>query len=156
MSKNSRPVFRSKFEEMVWNDLLDRNHKGEYEPHKIDYIVPESYKRYTPDIVLDNGICIECKGWFPLKDRKKMIFVRSSNPHLDIRFIFMDADVKIRKNSPTTLGTWATNHRFLWARDTIPEGWINEEANQCKKRTVESVDHRIFVGSRYGPYSYWR
>jgi hypothetical protein len=154
MSKNSRPTFRSKFEGRVYDDLLERNHSGSYEPHKIDYIVPETYRTYTPDIVLDNGICIECKGWFPLKDRKKMVFVRSSNPTLDIRFIFMDADVKIRKNSPTTLGTWATNHSFMWARETIPESWINEKETQT--RTQQEVDHRIYFGSRYGPYSEWR
>ena len=154
MSKNSRPTFRSKFEGSVYDDLIERNHLGFYEAHKIRYVVPETYRTYTPDIVLDNGILIECKGWFPLKDRKKMVFVRSSNPTLDIRFVFMDADVKIRKNSPTTLGKWATNHSFMWARETIPESWVNEK--ETHRRTQEEVDHRIYFGSRYGPYSTWR
>jgi hypothetical protein len=154
MSKNSRPTFRSKFEGSVYDDLIERNHLGFYESHKIRYVVPETYRTYTPDIVLDNGILIECKGWFPLKDRKKMVFVRSSNPTLDIRFVFMDADVKIRKNSPTTLGKWATNHNFMWARETIPESWVNEK--ETHRRTQEEVDHRIYFGSRYGPYSTWR
>jgi len=154
MSKNLRPVFRSKFEETVYEDLMHREIKAEYEPFKIDYAVPETWRSYTPDLVLPNGICVECKGWFPLKDRKKMIFVRSSNPELDIRLLFMDADVRIKKHSKTTLGNWATKNHFMWARDTVPQSWMNEKEDLCKERTYEEVDHRIYFKSRYGPYSW--
>ena len=152
MSKNSRLTFRSKFEEMIYEDLSNREIKAEYEPFKIDYTVPESYRKYTPDFVLENGICIECKGWFPLDERKKMIFVRSSNPDLDIRFVFMDADVKIKKRSPTTLGDWATKHRFMWARETVPKSWVDEEKNKLKNIDRREVDHRLYL-SRYGAYA---
>ena len=152
MSKNSRLIFRSKFEEMIYEDLSHREIKAEYEPFKIDYTVPESYRKYTPDFVLENGICIECKGWFPLDERKKMIFVRSSNPDLDIRFVFMDADVKIKKRSPTTLGDWATKHRFMWARETVPKSWVDEEKNKLKNIDRREVDHRLYL-SRYGAYA---
>lgn len=154
MSKNSRPVFRSKFEETVYEDLLHREVTAQYEPFKVEYTVPEIYKNYTPDFVLSNGICVECKGWFPLSDRKKMLFVRSSNPNLDIRFVFMDASVKIRKQSKTTLGDWADLHHFKWARETVPLAWINEKESTCKNRDFTEVDHRIYLASRYGPYSW--
>ena len=152
MSKNSRLIFRSKFEEMIYEDLSHREIKAEYEPFKIDYTVPESYRKYTPDFVLENGICVECKGWFPLDDRKKMIFVRSSNPHLDIRFVFMDADVRIKKSSYTTLGDWATKHKFMWARETVPKSWVNEKKNKLKNIDRREVDHRLYL-SRYGAYA---
>ena len=152
--KKSRPVFRSKFEEMVYEDLAHREIRMEYEPFKIDYTFPESYKRYTPDIVLENGIVIECKGWFPLDARKKMIFVRSSNPHLDIRFVFMDADHRLQKKSSTTLGEWATKHAFMWARETVPKSWVNEKTGLLKDRSWRDVDHRRYF-SRYGPYASW-
>ena len=152
--KNSHLAFRSKFEEMVYEDMSHREIKAEYEPFKIDYTIPESYKRYTPDFVLENGICIECKGWFPLKDRKKMIFVRSSHPTLDIRFIFMDADVKIRKGSKKTIGMWATDNEFMWARETIPQSWVNEKEDAHKERTHRDVDHRLYLKGKYGDYSW--
>ena len=150
--KNSHLAFRSKFEEMVHEDMSHREIKAEYEPFKIDYTIPEAYKRYTPDFVLENGICIECKGWFPLDARKKMIFVRSSNPHLDIRFVFMDADHRLQKKSSTTLGEWATKHKFMWARETVPQSWVDEKESICKERDHREVDHRIYF-SHYGPYS---
>ena len=155
MSKNSHQTFRSKFEEDVFNKVLEKDPKSIYEPFRIKYTVPENFRNYTPDIVLSNGICIECKGWFPLKDRQKMIFVRSSNPHLDIRLVFMDSNVKIGKRSPTTYGKWATKNDFMWARDTIPGSWIHEERREVNK-TYKDFDHRNYIGSRYGPYSHWR
>jgi len=152
MSKKSLPAFRSKFEEMVYEDLSHREIKAEYEPFKIDYTIPESYKKYTPDFVLENGICIECKGWFPLDARKKMIFVRSSNPHLDIRFVFMDADTRLKKNSSTTLGQWATKHKFMWARETVPKSWVDEKESRNKDGDRSEADHRLYF-SRYGAYA---
>lgn len=155
MSKNSRQTFRSKFEEDVFNKVLERDPKSIYEPFRIKFTVPEHFRNYTPDIVLSNGICIECKGWFPLKDRQKMIFVRSSNPHLDIRLIFMNHNVKIGKTSSTTYGMWATKNDFIWDGASIPSSWVNE-AKQKQNKTYEDVDHRLYIGSRYGPYSHWR
>ena len=154
MSKNSLPVFRSKFEERVYEDSTHREMGAVYEPYKIDYTVPELTKRYIPDFILPNGICIECKGWFPLRDRKKMIFVRSSNPTLDIRFVFMDAGVRIRKRSKTTLGDWATKSGFMWANETIPQSWVNEKKNKCKKRTHQDVHHRLYLTGDYGDYTW--
>ena len=154
MSKKSHPVFRSRFEERVYEDISHREIDAAYEPYKIDYAVPELNKRYIPDFILANGICIECKGWFPLNDRKKMIFVRSSNPTLDIRFIFMDAGVRTRKRSKTTLGDWATKSGFMWANETIPQSWVNEKKNKCKKRTHQDVHHRLYLTGDYGDYSW--
>ena len=154
MSQNLRPVFRSRFEETVYEDILHREISASYEPHKIEYTVPEKIKKYTPDFILTNGIYIECKGWFPLKDRKKMIFVRSSNPALDIRFIFMDADVKTRKGSKKTLGTWATENKFMWARETIPQSWVNEKENKNKNRTHKDGHHCLYLKGAYRDYSW--
>lgn len=147
--------FRSRFEKVVCEDLIERNHADtEYEPYAIDYKIPENYHGYTPDFVLPNGIVIECKGWFPLKDRKKMIFVRSSNPHLDIRFVLLKPEIKLMKGSPTTVGQWCTTNHFVWAKETVPEEWIQETGDKFKTRPQRAVDHLLYLSKRkYGPYT---
>ena len=46
MYKNLRPVFRSKFEELVYEDILHREISADYEPYKIEYTVPEKIRKY--------------------------------------------------------------------------------------------------------------
>ena len=156
MSQKSRPVFISKFEGTVYDDLMSKKIDASYEPYKIDYAEPEVYHKYIPDIILPNGIIVECKGYFPLEDRKKRVFIRSYNPHLDIRMLFMDASAKILKGSKITLGTWATKHKFKWAEGLIPDEWVNEKENKNTKTYDKNYDHRLYFKRGYGIYSKWQ
>lgn len=89
--------FRSNFERTVAEDLDVRNIEYEFEPYTIPYIIPAKDRTYLPDFILPNGIVIECKGWFNVADRQKMLYVRECNPDLDIRFVLMSPNSTISK-----------------------------------------------------------
>lgn len=115
---------RSGYEKTVLR-RLEKNQIGfEYEPIKIRYIIE---KDYIPDLVLDNGIIIELKGRFDGDDRRKHLAVKRQYPQLDIRFLFMNATIKIKKGSRTTYGQWATKNNIIWAEgDMFPKEWALE------------------------------
>ncbi len=79
--------FRSRSERRAADYLIALNVDFEFEPHYIPYMWIES-KKYLPDFILPSGIILEVKGRFTLDDRKKHLFLRQSNPDLDVRFVF--------------------------------------------------------------------
>jgi hypothetical protein len=116
--------FRSKFEAAVALSLTKRGLSFSYEgralPYKIEAI-------YTPDFILPNGVIVEAKGYFSPEDRRKMVAVRDSHPHLDIRILFQNADVKLsRAPRSLTLWQWAERNRFIWAEGNVPTTWFND------------------------------
>lgn len=115
--------YRSTFEYNVAASCRKRKLKVKYEPHAIPFTVPAIIRKYTPDFTLPNGIVIECKGRFTVADRKKMLWVRESNPELDIRLVFQNASVKLQKKGKMTYGDWATWKGFTWAEGDIPDEW---------------------------------
>jgi len=117
--------YRSGLEEIVDSTLKQRNIDGEYEKHKIKYIVPATDHTYTPDFRLPNGIFVETKGRFVVEDRKKHVLIRKQHPELDIRFVFQNSKNKIRKGSPTTYADWCVKHGFIYADKTIPQEWLD-------------------------------
>ena len=121
--------FRSMFEEKIW-DAAGRSAKLDYEPYFIPYIMRGSY---LPDfIILKNGIIIEAKGYLDTASCKKMLAVKRSNPDLDIRFVFMDANGKRNKKAKLRNWEWAEKHNFPWAEGTIPEAWLKEKKKSQK------------------------
>lgn len=116
--------YRSGFEHNTAIDLQERKISFKYEDSKIRYIVPSVEKNYTPDFFLENGIIIETKGRFTLEDRKKHILIKRQHPELDIRFVFQNANQKIRKGSKTTYAVWCKTHGFMYSCKTIPHEWI--------------------------------
>jgi hypothetical protein len=100
-----------------------------FEQHRIPYTQPQKARTYTPDFVLPNGIVIESKGLFTQEDRAKMEWVRDQHPDLDIRFVFSNANGKLRKGSPTTYAMWADKAGFKWAHKAIPAEWLTEAYN---------------------------
>jgi hypothetical protein len=116
--------YRSGLEEVISNTLKDHQIDGEYEQHKIKYIVPATDHTYTPDFRLPNGIFVETKGRFVVEDRKKHILIKEQHPELDIRFVFQNSKNKIRKGSKTTYADWCDKYGFIFADKTIPKDWL--------------------------------
>jgi hypothetical protein len=118
------PKFRSKFEEDIWNAAKRSRKPVVHEPYFIPYIMRGSY---LPDFKLPNGIIIEAKGYLDAASCKKMKAVKASNPHLDIRFVFQNANGKRNKRAKLRNYEWAERHGFPWAEGTIPLDWWREE-----------------------------
>ena len=121
-----KPKYRSKFEQAVC-EAIPSDCGYEYEPYKIKYVIPEKKANYIPDVVLDNGIIVEMKGWFKPTDRKKHELIRISNPELDIRFLFQ-ANSKIHRKSEMRYADWCDKHGFKYAiGKEIPSEWFEEK-----------------------------
>lgn len=119
--------WRSGLEEVVAAQLDALGVAYEYEKRTIEYVIPESTHKYTPDfVILSNGIVVETKGRFLPDDRKKHLLVKKQYPQLDIRFVFSNPKQRISKVSQTTYANWCDKHGFKWAAKEIPEAWINE------------------------------
>jgi len=120
-----RPKVRSRFEDKVINDLDSRKIEYDYEPSKgrVTYHVD---RKYLPDVVLNNGIIVELKGWFKPADRTKHLNIKQQRPDLDVRFVFQRADNRLNKSSKTTYSEWCEKHGFKWSEGTIPQSWITE------------------------------
>lgn len=122
-----KSVYRSKFEDDVITKLKSVINKYkikfEYEPMKIEYNTPSIY---VPDIVLENKIIVEIKGFFTASDRRKHLLIKQQHPELDIRFVFQKPDNKIYKGSNITYADWCEKHGFKWAKQEIPLHWLKE------------------------------
>ena len=118
------PKFKSKFEEDIWNAAKRSRKTMEYEPFTIPYIIKGSY---YPDFVLPNGIVVEAKGYLDAASCKKMLAVKASNPHLDIRFVFQNPNGKRNKRAKLKNWEWAEKHGFPWESGTIPLAWWKEK-----------------------------
>jgi len=118
--------YRSGLEDKVAEQLKDLGIDGEYEKHKINFTQPAKGRTYTPDFNLNKRIWIETKGRFTTADRQKHLYIKGSNPDLDIRFVFSNSRQKINKGSKTTYGMWCDKHKFKYADKLIPIEWIKE------------------------------
>jgi len=121
---------RSTFEIEVDENLQLLGVEADYEKNTIEYVVPESKHKYTPDFKLPNGIYIESKGWLTSDDRKKHIYIKKQHPEIDIRFVFQSPGGKIYKGSKTTYSQWADKNGFKWAKKYVPKEWIEEAPRQ--------------------------
>ena len=130
--------FRSKSEKKANDFLKEKKVSFEFEPYYVKYMWIED-KKYLPDFVLDNGIILEVKGRFTLADRKKHLFLRKSNPDLDVRFVFDNPNTKLYKGAKSTYADWCSKQDFLFCKlsDGIPEWWTSE-----KKRNKDSSRNR--------------
>ena len=78
--------YRNKLEEQIAEQLNAAGIEFVYEGDKIPFRVPARTARYWPDFRAGN-IIIEGKGYWgrSAKERQKFLFIRESNPELDIR-----------------------------------------------------------------------
>lgn len=120
--------FRSKLEVIVNQQIVDNGVAFSYEGllNRVKYVKPETNHTYLCDFLLGNGVMIETKGWFTIEDRKKHLLIKEQHPELDIRFLFSNANNKLRKGSSTTYGSWCTKKGFKWANKVIPQAWLEE------------------------------
>uniref|UniRef100_A0AAU8BAF6 Endonuclease I n=2 Tax=Kayfunavirus TaxID=2732686 RepID=A0AAU8BAF6_9CAUD len=119
-------AYRSGLEAKNQQWLEQNGVKAEYESHYINYVIPASDHKYTPDFILPNGIIVETKGIFDSEDRKKHLLVREQHPELDIRFVFSSSRSKLYKGSPTTYGAWCEKNGYKYADKFIPVEWLRE------------------------------
>lgn len=109
--QNSKKKYRSKFEERLASRLLKLGFI--YEPFKIEYTIPETKHKYTPDFVRGNLI-YELKGKFTAADRKKMKLLVERHPEFTFIMVFQNPNVKLRKGSPTTYAMWCEKNNIEW------------------------------------------
>ena len=121
-------LFRSDLELHIYNRARKSRKKIEFEPFYIPYVIKGNY---LPDFVLPNGIIVEAKGRLDAGTCKKMRCVKASNPHLDIRFVFQDANKKLNKRSKMKHWQWAERYGFPWSEGIIPLSWWREKSNDC-------------------------
>ena len=122
--------WRSGLEESVAAYLSGKGIQYEYEENKLSYAVPQRQATYTPDFYVTTAsgkvIVVETKGRFVTADRQKMLLVKDQHPHLDIRMVFSNPNTKISKKSNTTYADWCEKHGFLYAKQLVPESWLDE------------------------------
>ena len=118
---------RSGLEDVVCQELSDRGIPYKYEELTLTYVQPEKVRKYTPDIVLENGIIIELKGRWVTADRQKIAMVIKQYPEIDLRMVFSNSKTKISKSSHTTYGDYCDKLGILYSDRMIPDTWINEE-----------------------------
>lgn len=121
--------FRSGLEHLISEELAFQQVDYRYEEDTFTYFKPSRVSKYTPDFVLPNGIIIESKGRFKTADRQKHILIKKQHPHLEIRFVFSDPKHRISKTSKTTYAMWCDKHGFLYAKQLIPQEWIDTTAS---------------------------
>ena len=124
--------FRSNYEKVVCGSLDDQGIPFDYETINLYYEVSEQ-RKYTPDVILSNGIILELKGRFTSNDRKKMLLVIAQHPEKDIRMVFQRHTNKLFKGSKTTYSEWCEKHNIKWADKMIPIEWIKEKKKHPKK-----------------------
>lgn len=142
--------YRSKSEERVAGHLNDLGVAYLYEPKaaKVSYKI-ERTALYLPDfLLLDSNIILEVKGYLSPSDRSKYIRIKTSNPDVDIRFVFDRASNKLNKDSKTTYAEWATKHGFLWCEKIIPPTWI--ESTKHARTTSKAPGPKNPPASRKG------
>ena len=115
-------AFRSKLEEKVADLLVELGVKYEYETTKVPYVIEHVY---TPDLILPNGVVLECKGYWDSDDRRKIKAVKTLNPELDLRMVFQAPFNTISKRSKTTYAKWCERHDIPWTSfQNIPLKWL--------------------------------
>lgn len=134
--------YRSGLEKKLATYLSQLRVKYKYEPMKIEW-EDLSYRTYTPDFVLTNGIIIETKGMFTALDRRKHIAIKKQHPKLDIRFIFENYKRKLRKGAKSTYAEWCEKYGFLYDNRVIPEAWLKEKGKVIYPKFIAFTRKKI-------------
>ena len=128
--------YRSGLEVKLSEFLDERKIAYIYEGIKIEW-EDLTYRHYTPDFVLPNGIIIETKGLFTVDDRRKHTCIQRQHPKLDIRFVCTSSKRKIQKGSKTTYAEWREKNNFLCYDRIIPEPWLKERKKKPHPKLIQ-------------------
>ena len=134
--------YRSGLEHSISLYLTELKHKYSYESMKIEW-EDLTYRTYTPDFILNNGIIVETKGRFVTEDRKKHLCIQKQHPALDIRFVFTNSRTKISKVSKTTYAAWCNKHGFKYYDRIIPEDWLKEKGKNNHPSIIKFTGTKV-------------
>ena len=112
--------YRSNFESVFANHLINKGLPIIYEEDNIKYIIPSSNHIYKPDFKIGNDIYIETKGIFSSNDRKKMIMVIQQHPKLRFIMVFQNWNLPINKGSKTTYKSWCLKNDIECYNKVLP------------------------------------
>lgn len=118
--------FRSGLEQQIAAQLQAAGIDPKFESTKLEYTVPASKHKYTPDFPVTPRIHIETKGRFLPDDRAKHLLIKQQHPEIEVRFVFTRSATPINKGSKTTYAMWCEKHGFKYADKRIPEAWLQE------------------------------
>ena len=124
-----RHGYRSGLEDKAAAQIMVAGIELLYETDKINYVIPKSNHRYTPDFKLPKKggfFYVETKGIWDTKDRQKHVLIREQHPDIDIRFVFSNCNSKLYKGSKSTYASYCDKQGFLWAHKSIPDEWLQE------------------------------
>jgi len=127
-AKRSKPrpgIYRSKLEEDVSADLIKLGYETSYEKDRFDYVLPP--RRYTPDFRVGDFF-IEVKGWFPSKERTKLLAVMKANPDLPLFVALQSPHQRLSKTSKTSVALWCEKHGIPWCPTPIPASFLHQWA----------------------------
>lgn len=137
--------FKNEFEKRTFKKLKKYG-KVEYEVKEIPYIIN---RIYLPDFKvqwLRNNIYqttyIETKGYFSPEDRQKHKLVKTQNPDLDIRLLFL-SDNKINRRSKTRYSDWCIQQGIYYALREIPKEWFTAADPRVTAQGIESCSPSV-------------
>tara|TARA_B110000046_G_C12971553_1_gene389145 strand:+ start:1013 stop:1471 length:459 start_codon:yes stop_codon:yes gene_type:complete len=128
--------YRSGLEHTISVYLTELKQRYKYEALKIEW-EDLTYRTYTPDFILSNGIIIETKGRFLTADRKKHIAIKKQHPDLDIRFVFTNSRSKLQKGAKSSYGQWCIKYGFRYYDRIIPEDWLKEKGRDKHPKFIK-------------------
>lgn len=134
--------YRSGLELKISESLKEKGITFEYEALKIEW-EDLSYRTYTPDFVLNNGIIIESKGMFTTADRRKHLAIKKQHPKLDIRFVFENSRRKLRKGAKSTYAEWCIKYGFRYYDRIIPEDWLDEKGKNNHPKFIKFSSNKV-------------
>ena len=134
--------YKSGLEDKVATYLKTHKINFLYEKVKIEW-EDLSYRTYTPDFILSNGIIIETKGRFLVADRRKHLCIKKQHPQLDIRFVFTNSKSKIRKGAKSSYSDWCIKYGFRYFDRIIPEDWLKEKGINKHSKFIKFQQTKI-------------
>ena len=134
--------YRSGLEHTISVYLTELKQRYKYEALKIEW-EDLTYRTYTPDFILSNGIIIETKGRFLTADRKKHIAIKKQHPDLDIRFVFTNSRSKLQKGAKSSYGQWCIKYGFRYYDRIIPEDWLKEKGKDKHPKFIRFKGNKL-------------